>query len=254
MADCTGLKTVCQFVKETIFELTENEGLTGLEQDLHFIVIGPEAGYHLRAVEKCLNAELDGDRFALETTKPRDSLEIKDGYRILNSGFNANIGWRIVLTCDPIREMPKIIAKAVASGTSLEDLLPPEYVAKHRNALAAKPESEKEESLDESPKRIRIKLTNFYGAKGLTALHTIVIGLNNRVFPKDPAVLCDDEACKFIVALTRARRSVSLVTNNQFIKAENRSVHDPSEYLKLVPDDLKTQRRYGLKNGRLVQR
>jgi superfamily I DNA/RNA helicase len=107
--------------------------------------------------------------------------------------------------------------------------------------------------VEEPAKRVRIKLTNFYGSKGLSALHTIVIGLNNHIFPKDPRHLSDDEACKFTVALTRARRSCSLVTNGEFDRSKKRLFNDPSEYLRLLPGKLKDSKRYGLKGGELVE-
>jgi superfamily I DNA/RNA helicase len=110
-----------------------------------------------------------------------------------------------------------------------------------------------EEHVEESAKRVRIKLTNFYGSKGLSALHTIVIGLNNYVFPKDPGHLSDDEACKFIVALTRARRSCSLVTNGQFDRSKKRLFYDPSEYLQLLPGELKDSKKYRIVRGKLVE-
>jgi superfamily I DNA/RNA helicase len=133
-------------------------------------------------------------------------------------------------------------------------LLPAGYIAKHRKAIAEKTEQAKEEYVEEPTRHVRIKLTNFYGSKGLSALHTIVIGLNNRTFPKDPEHLSDDEACKFIVALTRARRSCSLVTNGEFNRSKKRWFNDPSEYLRLLPEELKDSKRYGLKGGELVVR
>ena len=254
VAHCSTLKTVCRFVKQRITELTEGEGLDGDEEDLQFLIIGPEAGYHLAAVETCLNAELDMTRFEIEHAKRRESLTIEDGYHILRREHNPNLGWRIVLNCDLLPELPNIIAKAHQTGAPLEKLLPADYIVKHRKAVTEKSEQGKEEHVEEPAKRVRIKLTNFYGSKGLSALHTIVIGLNNHIFPKDPAHLSDDEACKFIVALTRARRSCSLVTNGEFDRSKNRLFNDPSEYLRLLPEKLKDSKRYGLQGGELVVR
>jgi len=220
VAHYSTLKTVCQFVKERITQLTQGEGLNGDEEDLQFLIIGPEVGYHVAAVEKCLSAELDMTRFEIEHAKRRESLAMEDGYHILRREHNPNLGWRIVLNCDPLPELPDIIAKAHETGAPLEKLLPADYIAKHRKAIAEKSEQGKEEHVEEPTRRVRIKLTNFYGSKGLSALHTIVIGLNNRTFPKDPEHLSDDEARKFIVALTRARRSCSLVTNGEFDRFE----------------------------------
>jgi hypothetical protein len=75
----------------------------------------------------------------------------------------------------------------------------------------------------------------------------------NYKFPKDPGHLSDDEACKFIVALARARRSCSLVTNGQFDRSKKRLFHDPSEYLQLLPEKLKDSKKYRMVGGKLVE-
>jgi hypothetical protein len=256
VAHCSKLNTACQFVKQRIIELTEREGLDGDERDLQFLIIGPEAKYHVDAVEKCLAAELDMKRFEIEHTKRRESLTIKDGYGIIEANRNPNLGWRIVLSCDPLpeAELQNIITKAYHRDAPLEKLLPADYIAKHRKAIREKAEQSKEGHAEEPGKCVRIKLTNFYGSKGLSALHTIIIGLNNQIFPKDPRHLSDDEACKFIVALTRARRSCALVTNGEFDRSKEQLVNDQSDYLRLLPGRLKDSKKYGLKGGKLIER
>jgi hypothetical protein len=70
-------------------------------------------------------------RFEIEHAKRRESLTMEDGYDILRRGHNPNLGWRIVLNCDPLPELPNIIAKAHEPGAPLEKLLPADYIAKH---------------------------------------------------------------------------------------------------------------------------
>ncbi len=254
IAECSTLKTVCQFVKARIVQLSKQEGLDRSEDDLQFLIIGPEAQYHLDAVEKCLSADLDMSLFEIEDPKKKEPVTIEDGYRILREGHNFNLGWRIVLSCDSSKDLPEIIQKSYKTGIALEKLLPADYVAKHRKAIAEQPKDDEVQNIPEPPKRIRIKLTNFYGSKGLSALHTIVIGLNNNIFPKNPGQLNDDEACKFIVALTRARRSCCLVTNGEFDKSKKRTSNSPSRYMQLLPDKIKDSKRYGISHGELVER
>jgi len=254
VASCTTLKTVCQFVKARILQLTEQEELDGSEESLQFIVIGPEAGYHLEAVEKCLTSELDMKRFEIEHPGKKEPMTIEDGYRILRRRRNSNLGWRTILNCDPLENIQEIVKEAYRTGRPLEDLLPTDYMEKHRKTIAENAGAGEEEPAVEEPKRVRIKLTNFYGSKGLSALHTIVIGLNDRIFPKDPRVLNDDEACKFIVALTRARRSCALVSNGEFDKSKKRMTFSPSRYVQFLPDKIKDSKRYGIKGGNLVER
>src|SRR5260370_19295654 len=157
VADCSKLRTVCQFVKERILRLVEQEALDGTEDNLQFVVIGPEAGYHVEAVEKCLNAELDTTRFEIEHSRKKDRITIEDGYRILGGEHNSNLGWRIVLNCDPLNRMPRIIRKAFQTGAPFEELLPADYVAKHLKAIPEKPK-DKHEEITEPGTRIRINL------------------------------------------------------------------------------------------------
>ena len=84
-------------------------------------------------------------------------------------------------------------------------------------------------------------------------IYTTPAKKRNYEFPKDPGHLSDDEARKFIVALTRARRSCSLVTNGQFDRSKKRLFHDPSEYLQLLPGKLKDSKKYRIVGGKLVE-
>lgn len=155
--------------------------------------------------------------------------------------------------CDPLPAVKGIIVKAYESGKAMVDLLPADYLAKHTEILAQKDESSDVEGEQEARQRIRIKLTNFYGSKGLSALHAIVIGLNDDVFPQNPNQLQDDEVCKFIVALTRAKRSCCLVHNGEFNKELGWMVNRPSKYIQLLPANVKQQKKYKIKSGLLFE-
>jgi superfamily I DNA/RNA helicase len=54
--------------------------------------------------------------------------------------------------------------------------------------------------------------TTLVGAKGLSAEHVFIVGMNNGVFPKDPAAVTDDEVCKLIVGLSRTRKVCHLIS------------------------------------------
>jgi superfamily I DNA/RNA helicase len=254
VADCSMLKTACEFVREQISITTRNEGLNGTEKDIQFLVIGPESGYHLKQVQNCLAAALDSSVFEIQATEKKERLIIEQGYSMLNKKRNLNLGWRIVLECDPLPEPADVVRKAYESGKPISDLLPAGYLEKHETILnepAKVQEAQEEEK--ETSQRVRVKLTNFYGSKGLSALHTIVIGLNDGVFPEDPHHLNDDEACKFIVALTRARRSCCLVYNGEFRKEAGAMIKRQSEYIQLLPAATKREKKYKIKSGLLVQ-
>ena len=253
VADCSTLNTVCEFVKQRVLGITKQEGLNGTEDDIQFLVIGPESGYHTKKVQDTLSEALDSDVFEIECPEKKESLVIEQGYALIRDDRNLNLGWRIVLQCDPLETAKDIIKTAYEERKAMEELLPGEYLNKHRKILAEQSHAEVVEKKQEPAKRIRIKLTNFYGSKGLTALHTIVIGLNDHVFPKDPAHLDDDEACKFIVALTRAKHSCCLVTNGEFSRERKIMIKSPSRYVQLLPASVKEEKSYKIRDGCLVE-
>lgn len=61
-----------------------------------------------------------------------------------------------------------------------------------------------------------VLVTSLLGAKGLEAGHVFVVGLNNHHFPRQNATPTEDEVCQLIVALTRARKSCTLISTGRF--------------------------------------
>ena len=59
-------------------------------------------------------------------------------------------------------------------------------------------------------------MTSFEGAKGLSAQHMYIIGLNNGELPHDPDSIKDLEICKFVVGLTRTRKKCTLIHTGNF--------------------------------------
>ena len=57
--------------------------------------------------------------------------------------------------------------------------------------------------------------TSLMGSKGLQAAHVFVVGLNGSHFPKVNASPTDDEVCQLLVALTRTRKSCTLVSTRR---------------------------------------
>jgi superfamily I DNA/RNA helicase len=253
VANCSKLNTVCEFVRQRILEITEQEKLNGTEKDLQFIVVGPESGYHIQKVKELLSVKLDSKLFELDFAEKKEQMIIEQGYSIIKKGNNSNLGWRIVLNCDPLPNAATIIKACYETGVALVDMLPADYLAKHKQVFNAEAKVVEAEEVQEAPKRIRIKLTNFYGCKGLSALHAIVIGLNDYVFPKDPDQLQNDDVCKFLVALTRAKRSCCLVHNGEFRKALGYAVNAPSTYIQLLPNTAIERRKFKIKAGRLLE-
>lgn len=72
VADCSTLKTSCEFVAQRILEIAKNEELKGNEKDIQFIVIGPESGYHIKKVQECLSIRLNPKVFELEFSERKN--------------------------------------------------------------------------------------------------------------------------------------------------------------------------------------
>ena len=61
-----------------------------------------------------------------------------------------------------------------------------------------------------------IMVTSLIGSKGLQAAHVFVVGVNEGHFPRDNAAPTDAEVCSLLVALTRAKKSCTLVSCGRF--------------------------------------
>jgi len=135
------------------------------------------------------------------------------------------------------------VREALTQGTDLVDELPREFVSEHlmianllrrvrdgqalsdhdRSALATAlgvPPQELDDYLSPAaaevdppdPAKPTILMTSLMGSKGLQAGHVFVAGLNDQHFPRDNAAPTDVEVCQLLVALTRARKSCTILS------------------------------------------
>jgi superfamily I DNA/RNA helicase len=77
---------------------------------------------------------------------------------------------------------------------------------------AQQAEDEATELPSHEPAEPSLVVTTLVGAKGLEAGHVFVVGVIDGHFPSDNAHPTDTEICEFIVALTRARKRVFVVS------------------------------------------
>lgn len=95
------------------------------------------------------------------------------------------------------------------------DVLPEDFVVQLLSEANSQEEAPEELSVAEGEidkTKPTIKLTTFEGAKGLSAQHVFILGLQNGDLPKNPSSILDIEVCKFLVALTRTRKQCHLMT------------------------------------------
>lgn len=131
------------------------------------------------------------------------------------------------------------IIAATVDGVEIQSLLAEDYIEKHRALMRdfLNAESDDEENTANAEPRIKILLTNYLGSKGLAANHVFIVGLSNGIFPANAQSPSDEEVCKFLVALTRTKKTCDLVTNKEYSEELGYGVDNPSVFLKWVPKD-----------------
>jgi len=160
----------------------------------------------------------------------RDSglgLAKEHGFEILAEEPESNLGWRVVLDFESQDFAAAKIREAAKENTRLVDVIPPEMKKKvlaeaKKWAEAQAKKKEEPDSTEQGDQGPIIKLTSFEGAKGLSAQHVFMVGLHEGELPRDSANIQDIEICRFIVGLTRTRKSCSLMHTGQFAGTQKR--------------------------------
>ena len=205
------------------------------------LVIGPKP--FLPQVETVLRNE-----FQNVVSAEKSELELDPLYavQLLQREEASRLGWRILLQ---IRQPPgweDMVARALTEHAELFDLLTEDFRNEHLRAsevlrklnngetvdheerkllanVLGVPEDALEEFLaDEEddhpevdPLEPVIMLTSLMGAKGLQADHVFVVGVNAGHFPRHNGQPTNEEVCQLLVALTRTRRSCTLVSTTR---------------------------------------
>ncbi len=144
-------------------------------------------------------------------------IELEDGLKILKKDKNSNLGWRIILEVSQPEFYEKAIKTISEGERNLIDILPNSYIQEFlkRSEQFEEPEKSIEQKESDKTKPI-IKLTTFEGAKGLSAQHVFVIGLQNGILPRSPQTIKDIDLCKFLVSITRSRKQCHILTTYRF--------------------------------------
>lgn len=185
------------------------------EGKLNFLIIYPSERVRLcKSIESNIMDRLRKSGFniveAIKKIKA-DGLSINDAYAILKKDKKSNLGWRIVIKNDPLESKDEIIRNAIPDRL-LYELLPQEYIDKHLKEVEEMQDDEMEELEIEEKDGINILFTNLYGSKGLSADHVFVLFAQDEIFPKIPDHPTEDEVYKFLVAMTRPKKSLHFVT------------------------------------------
>lgn len=196
------------------------------------LIIGPT--YYLKSVIPIFDEQ--GYEYELRQSEKGMEVDIADGLRLLKADEKSNLGWRIVLEATNPRPnfFSESIQACLISNENLIEKLPKEFVEQVLLEAASFEEEQKDESeketvqeADANKDKISIKLTTYEGAKGLSAQHVFILGLQNGNLPRNPSAISDIEVCKLLVALTRTRKQCHVLSTTRF--AGQRVI--PSDFL-----------------------
>ncbi len=203
------------------------------------LVIGPS--HFVRGAHAVLEPEFEGVVMRKSSQLELDAI---DGYRRLARDETSRLGWRIILQADPPENFEEVIRQAHGGGLEISELLATEYRERHLaisgrlaklqagEDLDAEDEGALTDALgypvdqlagllgvDEGAEEDEpgdgyapIVCTTLVGAKGLSAHHVFIVGMNNGHFPKDPSDISDSEVCCLLVGLSRTRKQCHLVS------------------------------------------
>ncbi len=206
------------------------------------LVVGPSQ--YLNGIAECFRRW--HSNYSL-TRAEGGKMSLSDGYRLLLGDENSNLGWRVLAECDLPRRLMRRIVASTRDGTAMVNLLDDVFKRRHLGvvdilrgeafgeeervkievALGANAggvierffpeETASEESKEETEEEPTVLLSSFEGCKGLDAGHVFVVGLNLGEMPRldGEGRVADIEYCRFIVAMTRARKSLFLLSNRR---------------------------------------
>lgn len=206
-----------KYVEHAINNLPEDEiKQAAAKGEPAVLIIGSKP--YLPQVEKYLVAK----GFVIEVKKDGGiKLEKSQGFEILNKDPESNLGWRIMLEFETTGYALTQIKSATEKKANLVEVLPGEM--KDRVLAEAKTWAEEQEKaakeVEDAKKPVgemRIKLTSFEGAKGLSAQQVFILGMHEGEIPKDAKNIKDIEICRLVVGLTRTKKKCSILLTKKF--------------------------------------
>lgn len=160
--------------------------------------------------------------------KMEDPFTRDDGLKILFHDERSNLGWRILVEIDKPDGWERWVAETITSGGGLYQLLEDSY----RAAILTELKTWRPKEVEEVPsaekahvERPTIRMTSFEGAKGMSAQHVFVLGLEDGKFPARRTAINSLDVRRMIVALTRTRKQCYLLmAKMSFSKGQRRFI------------------------------
>jgi superfamily I DNA/RNA helicase len=220
-----------EYIKREIEKIPEEEIKKSKEDDNPTVLIIAQKPFKGQIEEW-----MTKNGFEVEISKKSDIYPDREFVlRKLSKNPDSNLWWRVIVALDKPNFWKKTI-KESATGGLFRKFLPKEYCESIILEIGRLKDIEKEAPLQkEESGKPTIKITTFEGAKGLSAYHTFIAGLQNGVLPANTKNITDKDVRKFLVAITRAKKQCHLI----FTKRPFGSSATPSVFI----DWIKLERR-----------
>ena len=270
-ATTSNILCLAKLIRLAIHNIPDRDIAEANEADYPCVLIVGLRQY-LNPVKKSLDEHYSNVAFTQSENK---AYSIVDGYEVLLRQEDSNLGWRILAGVEFPRSTLKELVQFSHDYTPVRELLPQDFVEKHSSIL----EVLQKQELDEPDQRLLDKLlsdqsllvakhfypsdaeeetepdqtqpsilmSSFEGCKGLSAGHVFIVGLNDGIMPRIDAN-AEIEISKFIVAMTRTRKLLYLLSN-RWDYGPNGPCFYPSTFMDFIPEEFQLTAGYIKSNG-----
>jgi len=217
VAECTVQSKSCNYFNKFITQCIDQIPQSEIEESNSkgfptALIIGPK-----HYLDQAGLGLLEDSYNIIKKDKEDISVKREDGLLYLKNNPESNLGWRIVIEVDNPSWRDAIVQESHNSGASLVSLIPDDYkknIIQESTTFSVNASNTASHEIDTS--KPTIQLTSYEGAKGLSAQHVFILGLQENELPRNTSLIADIEICKFLVALTRARKKCYILTTSRF--------------------------------------
>jgi len=263
VAQTTNIACLSKFILKEIQKIPDDDITESYEKDYPTVLIVGQRQY-LNPLTKKLKESFDN----IASSQAQDQgFGIANAYDLLVKNIDSNLGWRLLAECLlPYEEFLEVVL-ASKNGISIKHLLKQHFVDTNKkivNFLTMTNLSYQEliklkkllkdsaedvinhfypsEPISEVPideTKPIILVSSFEGCKGLSAGHVFIVGLNNGLMPRTNDIdnIDDYDCCKFIVAMTRTKKQLFLLSNKWDYAPGGNKAFRKSFFFSMIPPD-----------------
>jgi superfamily I DNA/RNA helicase len=203
-----------RFINEVIEKIPQTE-IEEANKKAEPVVLIIGSRQYLRQIEDYL---AEAGR-AIESREDHSSaLSAERAFELLKKNPESNLGWRIILELRK-RGLAISCVREAGNKTHLHELIPEDFkksILEEMERFVPPTDGDSVEAEDKQPEGLTIRLTSFEGAKGLSAQHVFLVGLQAGDLPRDEMNIRDLEICKFLVGLTRTKKRCAIMLTKRF--------------------------------------